>query len=118
MLKRLRSWFREQRTWHTEHEATWAPVKQVGSDRLTAFQRECKAALVEALPNLVFETNGEKELYLVAELPNRSAKVYVYEDGANIHEAGNDFIAEEWDYKTPHELITAIVAEAKERVAI
>jgi hypothetical protein len=55
---------------------------------------------------------------LVADLPNRPAKIYIYENGSNIHESGHDFVAEEQDYKTPRDLIDAVVDELKRRVAI
>jgi hypothetical protein len=119
MFEQLREWFTHQRAWRTEHEAAWAPAKLKGPDQLTSFQHQCSEALAEAVPGLSFEREtGQRELYLVAHLPRTKSQVFVYEDGSNIHEAGRDFIAEKWDYKTPADLIAAVVAEAKRRVAI
>ena len=118
MFSRITRWLKEQRAWHTEHEAAWKPLIAVGADRLTPFQHKCQAAFLKAIPSLGFEQGGEKERYLVAALPGTASKVYIYENGSNIHEAGRDFIAEEWDFKTPDELIQAVVTEATRRVAI
>lgn len=76
---------------------------------------------MKAVPTLTFEAKeleGEKELYLVAGLPGSASKVFIYENGSSIHESGRDYIAEEWDFKTPDELIQAVVTEATRRVAI
>jgi hypothetical protein len=119
MFERFRKWFTQHRAWRSEHEAAWAPVKLKGPDQLTSFQHQCSEALAGAVPGLTFERKtGQKELYLVADLPKTKAQVFVYEDGSNIHEAGRDFVAEEWDFKTPADLIAAVVLEAKSRVAI
>lgn len=119
MFRRICGWLRQQRVWRKEHEAAWAPVTSRSTDKLTTFQHQCAQALKSAIPDLMFEVvKGEKELYLLADLPNTKAKVYVYENGSNIHEARHDFIAEEWDFKSPSELIDAVVVEAKKRVAI
>ncbi len=119
MFARVREWFREQRAWHRQHEAAWAAVTARGPDQLTTFQHQCTEALSRAVPGLTFEKKkGERELYLVADLPNTKAQVFVYENGSNIHETDRNFIAEEWDFKTPTELIEAVAAEAKKRVAI
>ena len=119
MFARIRQWFRDQRAWSAAHRAAWDPTAKKGEDGLSAFQRQCSEALRIAVPALMFEKHqGTSELYLVADLPNTKAKVYVYLDGSNIHETGNDFIAEEWDFKTPEELIQAVVEEARKRVAI
>lgn len=119
MFARIRKWFREQRAWHAAHKTAWALVTRLEADELTPFQHECTEALLKAIPGLKFDKNkGEKESYLVADLPSANAKVYVYLNGSNIHEKGKDFIAEEWDFKTPQELIKAVVNEARKRVAI
>ena len=119
MFTRIREWFRQQRIWRQEHEAAWAAVSARGPDQLTMFQRQCSKALESAVPGLTFQVKqGGHELYLVADLPNTKAQVFVYLDGSNIHEKGNDFIAEEWDFKTPEELYEALVSNAKKRIAI
>jgi hypothetical protein len=118
MFSRFTQWLKEQRRWHKDHETAWAPVIAVGADGLTPFQHKCQAAFVKAIPGLAFEQGGEKERYLVAGLPGTASKVYIYENGSNIHEPKHDFIAEEWDFKTPDELIQAVVSEAARRVAI
>jgi hypothetical protein len=43
---------------------------------------------------------------------------FIYTSSSNVHEPGRDFIVEEWDFKTPEELINALVQEVKGRVAI
>jgi len=57
-------------------------------------------------------------VFLTAAIPNTDVKVYVYVDGGGLQGSQLDFRAEEWDYKTPEELIAELVNEVKARVAI
>ncbi len=55
--------------------------------------------------------------YLVVPLGSRGAELYVYPNEAAIFGAKPHVWFEEWDYRTPSDLLQALVKECASRVA-
>ncbi len=106
----LRSW-RDHRRRRTDHVAAWhevgIPDKPDGS---TSFQRSCEARLRSLIAQRglsIVEVNAMKHEhpYICFEVPQLNARFYVYENGAQVTARGFDLILEEWDFRTPEEMI-------------
>ena len=114
------AWFRRQRQWHRDHIAAFSAVTQRQSDGLTAFQHQALASVARSVTAEHFkrvtmdEHSGE---YLVAALGNRGAKLYIYPNEAAIFGTKPHSWFEEWDYRTPADLVEALAKECASRAA-
>lgn len=116
MWNRLISWVRKQREWRRVHDASWSTIgTPSGDDGLTDFQRLAEQALVASVGPLPVDTAGDSDMYLTAKLPNTTAVIYIYADGAQIHAGSSPlFIGEREDYLNPSQLIERFVSVAHE----
>lgn len=116
----LFSWIQRRRNWHREHIAAFSAATQLESDGLSRFQHDALFALAEFVaPDLFGRVAMTKErgAYLVAELGESGAELYVYPNGASILGQEPDLRFEEWDYRTPEDLLAAVVQHCADRIA-
>jgi hypothetical protein len=123
MFKRLRTWFQRERQWHRDHVETWAGWTTAEPDGLCRFQRTCEAAVATALNELgvslherrVVETKeGWKYVHFL--LSPTELEFWLYCDtveftGRKLHRR-----LEEWDHRTPEDMVTKVVELALEVV--
>jgi hypothetical protein len=109
-------WFGRQRQWRREHIASFSAVSGIQPDGLTLFQHRALAAVARAATPDRFErvpTKSEPGVYLHGPLGHLGHELYIYPNEAAIsHGSKPHAIFEEWDYRTPEELIDALVASA------
>ena len=116
----IRAWFERQRQWRREHIAAFAAVADKHDDGLTAFQHNAISALatlVEAnsyLRRVMPDDLGE---CLIAPLGNNGAVLWIYVTDAGIFGVKPHSWFEEWDYRTPDDLLKALVAECVRRTS-
>lgn len=115
MLRRFRQWLSGNRDWRRVHDLAWAPVISVGPDGLSAFMHSTRDQLLSAVSGLDFELAGESEKFLRGTIPGTSAVLFLYGDGAQIHDGPKElYWAEYYDYQTPKSLTDELVSEVLE----
>jgi len=108
MLHRLSNWLQAQRAWKNDHVRTWHGLTSLDENGVSQFQRNCLLA-IESLPlSLEFKQMGTSEAYFVSLIPNTNIEIFLYIDGAQVVGDHNIFRAEEWDFRTPDDLIQAL----------
>lgn len=110
--------FGKQRQWRQEHIAAFAAVSSMQSDGLTIFQQRSLAALYGVVAPESFRRvamDSEPGVYLQAPLGTKGHELYIYPNEASIFGAKPHAWFEEWDYRTPEDLISALVAECTAR---
>jgi hypothetical protein len=113
MLRNLLTWNRRRRKWNTEHESAWRGVSvHSGEDRLSPFQRDCEGALESALSGIgcqlverVVEMPAGNE-YIAAKVASTDVRAWIHDDTAGFDAPAGSRRFEEWDYRTPADLIT------------
>lgn len=73
-------------------------------DQLTNFQSQCESKLIEALKriNVALENrclNGEREIYITAEIPSKDMKIFIYIDEPEFTVGESSYIFEVPDYR-------------------
>jgi len=107
-------WFGKQRQWRQEHIAAFAAVAGMQSDGLTLFQHRSLVALSGIVAPESFRRvamNSEPGVYLLAPIGTKGRELYIYPNEASIFGTKPHAWFEEWDYRTPEDLISALVAE-------
>ena len=110
MLSRVLGWFKEQKAWKADHIRTWAGMTELDSNGISKFQKNAISALEQQGVHLDFKRVGESEAYFLASIPSTEIDVYIYGDGAQVSGNENLLRAEEWDYRTPNDLIQELVS--------
>jgi hypothetical protein len=123
MIERLANWWRNQKEWRRTHLDAFARVGIPEPDGVTPFQRQLMAAVGELIPSSSFQSKIKgDETYFVADVPNTKMRLFVYSNEAGLgiptnQDAFSDWRTfEEWDYRTPDELIAAVVEKVKNAV--
>ena len=82
---------------------------------LTTFQNKCLNAVSTYLPASSFErvTCKDNTVHLKAPIGNIGAQLFIYETEAGMHGASQDRCFEEWDFRTPTDLIAAVTTTLK-----
>lgn len=123
MLKRITKWFSESREWHRQHIEAWSGWTEPSQNNLSRFQIECEAAMSNALLEVGSRftdrvvtplKSGDSELKVA--LWNTSYEVWLYSDSISSKGKGGEFWLEEWDARTPRELIDIAVSKIREVV--
>lgn len=115
----LLRWIGNQRRWRQEHVAAFEAVSQIQPDGLTTFQHLALEALAKFVSAGQFKrVPMEKEPgdYLLVPLGTSGFELYIYPNEASIFGRKPHAWFEEWDYKTPDELLAALVTECDRRV--
>jgi hypothetical protein len=114
------TWFKKQRQWRRDHVAAFSAAMQRQADGLTLFQCQAISALSRLVPAASFQrsvmSKGHGE-YLLAPIGHSGAELYVYPNEAAILGAKPYAWFEEWDYRTPEDLLQALVEECIARAA-
>jgi hypothetical protein len=114
------AWFRKQRQWQRDHFIAFSAVVQTQADGLTLFQRHAISAVGRFVSPESFQRSAmgaNQGDYLSAPLGRNGAELYIYPNEAAILGAKPYAWFEEWDYRTPDELLEALVEECTARVA-
>lgn len=116
----LLAWIRRERQWRRDHVAAFMAATRKHADGLTVFQHEALSAVAQFVAPERFRRiamdKGNHE-YLVAPLGTRGAELYIYPNDAAIFGAKPYAWFEEWDYRTPAELLQSLVKECSSRAA-
>ena len=123
MLGRIANWWRAQKEWRRVHIQAFAEADVADSEGITIFQRRLIDAVSDVIASSAFrrETSAG-EVYLVAEIPGTDKELFVYSTEAqfaSVSKSGDyskRWPFEEWDYRTPDELIAAVVEDIKRAV--
>ena len=122
MLGRIADWWRAQKEWRRTHLRTFAEVAVVDSEGVTVFQRRLMDAIDHLIPRSAFRRESwGAEPYFVADVPGTNKKLFVYSTEAQFALSKTSINAdrwpfEEWDYRTPDDLIAAVVEDVKNAV--
>lgn len=111
-------WFDRQRRWRQEHIAAFSAMAAIQPDGLTLFQQQAVAAVSAFVAPDGFRRVAmdlEPGVYLLAPLGKRGHELYIYPNEANIFGAKPHAWFEEWNYRTPDDLISALAAECAAR---
>jgi len=118
MFNWLKRWRESSREWSYGQNVVWPTFLSVDANGLTRFQQEAIEQLVASIGPVQLEKAGTKETYLTGKLPGTEAIVFIYADGAQIHNKPKViFMAEREDHATPQELLKQFVASARTAVA-
>ena len=115
----LLRWIGNRRRWRKEHVAAFEAVSQVQPDGLTAFQHQALNAVADFASVEQFERiamEQEPGVYLLAPLGATGLNLYLYPNEASIFGRKPNAWFEEWSYKTPDELLAALVIECARRL--
>jgi hypothetical protein len=129
MFGRIKQWWRAERTWRREHIEAFAEATVCDTEGVTNFQRRLMASAESAVPAISFRREQSKEggvgLYFVADVPGTAMQLYVYPNEAGFGNAPKRGLFadgvrpyEEWSFRTPDELIQAIVDELRKPHAV
>jgi hypothetical protein len=116
----LLRWIANQRRWRQEHVAAFEAVSQLRPDGLTAFQHQALDAVARFVSADTFKhvpMEQEPGVYLLAPLGASGFELYIYPNEASIFGRKPHAWLEEWDYKTPDELLTALADECARRLS-
>jgi hypothetical protein len=116
----LLAWIERERQWRRDHIAAFAAVTRRTDDGLTLFQQQVTAAVgpfvvVENFRRIRMEKEGGE--YLVAPVGTKGAELFIWPNEAAIFGAKPYIWFEEWDYRTPSDLLQALVKECAHRAA-
>jgi hypothetical protein len=112
------AWVRRQREWRRDHIAAFAAAINAQPDGLTAFQHNALASVARFVPPHEFKrvpTKSKEPDYLVAPFGSRGSELYIYANEAHIFGTKPHRWFEEWDFRTPEELLQALVEECETR---
>ncbi|WP_347259962.1 hypothetical protein [Rudaea sp.] len=111
MLSRFRQWRNKRREWRSTHDSAWATAIVATSDGLTPFIHATRDQIVARFGGFNFVLSGQSEKFLRATIPGTTADLYLYGEGAQIHDGPKElYFAEHYDYLTPQELSDELVA--------
>ncbi len=116
MLARLFSRWRNARQWRREHVESFARVATPNEEGVTPFQAQCLAAVDSIVSRGAFQVavHSDGTRYFVAPIPGTTAELFVHDTEAGIHGPSLDWRFEEWDYRTPEELVAKVVESLHE----
>lgn len=115
----LLRWIADQRRWRQEHVAAFEAVSQLRPDGLTAFQHRALGAVARFVSADKFTRvpmDQEPGVYLLAPLGASGFELYIYPNEASVFGRKPHAWFEEWDYKTPDELLAALADECARRL--
>lgn len=115
MLRWISAWFRKQQKWRDDHKREWAGLTGIGPSGVSLFQKKVLGRLEINAPTLVFRLEGKQEQYFVANVSDSGFKVFVFPDGIQVFEKRFLMREEEWDRRTPDEMIEILISILKSR---
>jgi len=110
MIRRFFDWLSERKTWKSDHMRTWKGFTEADSEGITKFQTKAISDIESQGVQLQFQRMGQSEAYFVATIQGTEIEVFIYSNGAQVMGNQNLLRAEEWDYRTPEDLIQALVS--------
>ena len=109
----LISWFKQQRQWRRDHEASFGAAAALRDDGLTEFQHRALAAVSGVVASDSFrrmKLSDETIDTLVASIGPNGYEVWIYPNEAAVGVGKRRVVLEEWAFRTPDDLI-AVLAE-------
>ena len=117
MLNWLKRWRESSREWGHGQNVVWPDFVTVSVNGLTQFQNQAVQKLVASVGPIQLQQAGTTETYLTGKLPGTESVIFIYPDGAQIHNNSKAvFMAEREDHATPQELIQQFLAAASAEV--
>lgn len=116
----LIAWFQQQGQWRRDHIAAFSIATQLEADGLTRLQHDALSAVARFVAPALFKHVAMDKgggTYLVAALGSSGAELYIYPNEAAIFGRKPHAWFEEWDYRTPEDLLAAVVRECSARFA-
>jgi len=115
MLGRVFDWWRESRQWRHDHLSIFSTMGEIEGNGLTTFQNQCLNAVSTYLRASSFEriTCKDNTVHLKAPIGNIGAQLFIYETEAGKHGPSQDRFFEQWDFRTPADLIVAVTTTLK-----
>ncbi len=129
MLGRLRNWVRDFRSFRTDHEAAWGPVREPGPDGFSPHLLSCERVVEAALRERGLALSDRRvhrgrllseeplEAWVEAEVPELGAGLCLSCDQTEIVAPGCKLILEQWSTRTPEEHLE-IVADTIRRLPL
>lgn len=117
MWKRFRRWLADNRDWNRQHRQAWSGVTSPGPGGLSVFQERCESALTReirsaglAIVERTIQPLERNETLLYIRLTPGDLDVWICSAGAQFGYRTGDVRLEEWDARTPDELISEVTA--------
>lgn len=108
MLKKFIAWREEHRAWRRDHISSFRAAAVKDESGLTAFQTECARRLsAYVAPNAFVRDSGANGVGLSARVHGTGAELNIFDLETNIYGDGHDIRFEEWNFRTPEDLINA-----------
>ena len=87
----------------------------IDGNGLRTFQNQYLNVVSIYLPASSFEriTSKDNTVYLKAPIGNSGAQLFIYETEAGMHGPSLDRLFEQWDFRTPADLITEVTTTLK-----
>jgi hypothetical protein len=114
----LIAWLQQQGQWRRDHIAAFSVATQLETDGLTRLQHDTLSAVAHIIAPKQFKRVAMDKgvgTYLVAPLGSSGAELYIYPNEAEIFGRKPHAWFEEWDYRTPEDLVAAVVRECLAR---
>lgn len=117
----LLAWFRRERQWRRDHVTSFSIAAATAADGFTLFQQRCLETLNACHPTPRFErvpaADGSQGYWLEAPFDDAGATLCIYQNEAGIFGGNTKVWFEEWDFRTPEDLIQSVVARWQSRAA-
>ena len=114
------SWFARCAADRRAHDAVWDPERVREADGLSRFQHRVEAALRKAgyviVDREVAPVRGGEpgDLYLTGAVGPGATRLYVYEDAVELGSGARTLRLEDWDVRSPDELVLALLSRLGE----
>ncbi len=129
MFRRFLAWNAERREWNRAHERAWARATEPAESGLSPFQLMCEPAVERALREVgitllereIIEVKGRfrkvGEHAIRSRLRGTPWTLWMYVNAAEVTSHDRTLVRlEDWDAKTPEELISTFVKKLREAV--
>jgi hypothetical protein len=124
MFRTISKWWRSGGEYRRAHNAAFAPFKQADADGVTALQRRMMSELSSIIPAASYlRAHHPDGTTLEADIPGTKQRLHLFPaeaaislDTSKLGSYAHYVPHEEWDYRTPEELINAVVRDVKNAV--
>jgi len=110
MIDRAIAWCRNASERRRKHKQAFDAVATIDANGQTIFQTRCIYAVSTHISPSTYKRvdHDAESFFLVAPVGSRGAEIWIYDVEAGIFGGGLDLRFEEWDFRTPDDLISAV----------